>query len=152
MTYDAPVGRRTYRAAIEIDASPERVWAVLVDLDAYPEWNPFTTRVTSTLRLGAPVDMVVRMEKLGISVRQRERVMELEEGRRICWGTRMLWGAIDARRCQRLEPLSDARTRYVTEDEIEGPLGFLVFAVFGPSIQAGFEAVARALAERAATI
>ena len=26
---------------IEIDAAAERVWQVLTDFDAFPEWNPF---------------------------------------------------------------------------------------------------------------
>ena len=27
---------------IEIDADADRVWTILVDFAAYPEWNPFT--------------------------------------------------------------------------------------------------------------
>ncbi len=26
---------------IDISASPERVWDILIDFDQYPEWNPF---------------------------------------------------------------------------------------------------------------
>ncbi|MFG3253665.1 SRPBCC family protein [Streptomyces sp. NPDC048172] len=36
-------------ASVEIRATPEQVWQVLADFDAYPDWNPFMTsaRVTS---------------------------------------------------------------------------------------------------------
>jgi Polyketide cyclase / dehydrase and lipid transport len=32
---------RTISAVIDIAATPRQVWAVLADLDAYQDWNPF---------------------------------------------------------------------------------------------------------------
>ena len=32
---------RTTSAVIDIAATPRQVWAVLADLDAYQDWNPF---------------------------------------------------------------------------------------------------------------
>ena len=34
-----------FERTIEIDASPERVWAVLSDAERWPEWTPTVTRV-----------------------------------------------------------------------------------------------------------
>jgi hypothetical protein len=50
------------QAEIQIDAPPSRVWEVLLDLPAYPEWNPFVLgmvgelgeRSTLRIRLGLP--------------------------------------------------------------------------------------------------
>ncbi|MHB8211958.1 MAG: SRPBCC family protein [Acidithiobacillus sp.] len=31
---------RQVETEIEIAASPERIWSILMDFSAYPEWNP----------------------------------------------------------------------------------------------------------------
>lgn len=36
----------TIATQIDIDASPDQVWAVLVDYPAYAEWNPYIVAVT----------------------------------------------------------------------------------------------------------
>jgi hypothetical protein len=37
---------KQFHATIGIEATPERVWQVLTDLAAYPDWNPFITRAS----------------------------------------------------------------------------------------------------------
>jgi len=140
--------RRVYVAEAEIDAPPAAVWAVLSDVAAYRAWNPFTPECVTSLEVGQPVDMRVRMAKLGFSVQQRETVRAVEPARRLVWGMRMLGGLVEAERTQTLSELDDGRTLYRTEDVIEGALGPLVFLLFGPSIQVGFDGVASALKAR----
>ena len=36
----AMTGRAAVESAVSIDAAPEEVWAVLVDTEAFPTWNP----------------------------------------------------------------------------------------------------------------
>ena len=48
---------RELRSEIEIDAPPERVWAVVTDFAAYPEWNPFIRRISGELREGARLEV-----------------------------------------------------------------------------------------------
>lgn len=69
--------------SIDIDAPPEAVWAVLTDVESYPEWNPHLTRVEGTFAEG---------ETLGLWVAQsgREnyidvRVVECDAPRRVEW-------------------------------------------------------------------
>lgn len=140
--------RRVYAAEVEIDAPVDAVWEVLVDLDGYADWNPFTPSMRSTLRVDAPIDMRVRMAKLGLTLRQRETVRAVDPPRRLVWGVDMMGGLVRAERLQTLTALDGDRTRYRTVNTIEGPLGPLVFLLFGPSIQAGFDGVAEALAAR----
>lgn len=141
---------RCWRAECTIDAPVEAVWAVLVDFEAYPAWNPFTREVHADLALGAPVRMRVDMGGLGV-IRQTEYVRAVERGARIAWAMdgwpRWL---LHARRDQTLTALPDGRTRYVTEDVISGLLLRVVAAIFGGPMQRGFDGVAASLAAEVA--
>jgi hypothetical protein len=132
------------RAEAVIGAPRERVWEVLVDFERYGEWNPFTPEVRTRLEAGVPVDMRVRLWSGERG--QREYVTQVVMGERVCWGMHMgaAW-LLRAERCQWLEALDGGRTRYVTEDRLTGALTPLVLALYGRSMQRGFQGVADGL-------
>lgn len=136
-------------AASEIDAPAARVWEILRDIERYPEWNPFTVHIDSTLRVGDAVRMQVCLRSKR-PVLQVEWVTEHDPGRCLAWSmresTRWLLGA---ERRQTLEPLAGERCRYVTRDEVCGLLSPLVRWLYGPAMQRGFRGVAEALKQRA---
>ena len=141
------MSRRVFRAECVIDASAQTVWTALTDFDRYPEWNPFTVEVRTPLEVGAPVDMRVHMSGWKMTLSQRETIRELRAPERLVWGMQMLGGLVRAERVQTIETLNHdpPRCRYVTEDTIEGPLGALVFGLFGGSLERGFRDVAEGL-------
>jgi hypothetical protein len=138
------------RAEIEIDAPPDVVFDHLTDLEKYPEWNPFTPHIDSTLEVGAPVRMRVRLGKGARLSRQVEYVTANQRPTRLCWGADIPFRfLVRADRAQTLELLEGGRTRYVCTDEISGLLTPLVIRFFGPAMQRGFEDCASALKVRA---
>src|SRR5262245_46609060 len=98
----------TIESAIEIDAPAEPVWAILVDIAAYPEWNPFTPRVDTTLEVGTPIVLHVAMRPGTKRILQTEHVTVNDAGKReLGWAMKM--GApfvLRAQRIQRLEALA----------------------------------------------
>jgi hypothetical protein len=48
---------RTISAVIDIAAAPRQVWAVLADLDAYRDWNPFIRSASGQLTVGSTLTM-----------------------------------------------------------------------------------------------
>ena len=46
---------KTFRAEITIAAPPEKVWAVLMDTQSYPDWNPTFVSVSPPYALGAKI-------------------------------------------------------------------------------------------------
>lgn len=147
--YDGEPLHVLHRAVADIEAPGSLIWDILMDLDSYPEWNPYTIAMRSTLRIGDPMIMTVKMNPL-ITLEQTEHIRVLEPGHKVCWGINTTTPQLNSgERCQWIEPLAEGRTRYVTEDLIEGSLNPLVSALFGKDVQTGFENVARALKERA---
>ncbi|UJR78188.1 SRPBCC domain-containing protein [Sandaracinus amylolyticus] len=146
--------RAIIEASSEIDAPPERVWSILVDLTSYAEWNPFTPRIDASLRVGEPVVLHVAMTPGRPRLVQHEVCTANDASKHeLGWGTTMLARfVLHANRVQRLEPLPGGRTRYYTADEFEGLLVPVVMWLYRSDIQRGFDGVARALkayAERA---
>jgi hypothetical protein len=141
---------RSISASTTIRAPIDRVWAILGDLSRYPEWSPFVTAAEGRAEVGEVVTLVVAMTPGRAPLRQRETISRWDEGREIRWG--MVMGhrlLLKAERYQRLTELSGAATRYETADVFEGLLLPVVFALYGARIQAGFDATAAALKERA---
>ncbi len=141
---------QTIRSEIEIDASPEAVFDILTDLERYGEWNPFTPRIDSSLEIGAPVRMRVRLRDDERLMTQVETVTANERPHKLCWGADIpLRFLIRADRCQTLERLDCDRTRYVCTDAFSGLLTPVVMRLFGPAVQRGFDDCALALKKRA---
>ena len=46
---------KTFKAEITIAAPPEKVWAVLMDTQSYPDWNPTFVAVSPPYTLGAKI-------------------------------------------------------------------------------------------------
>jgi hypothetical protein len=148
-TYDGGPLHVLHHSEARIAASSEKVWAILMDLARYPEWNPYTIAMKSTLKIGDPMIMTVKMNAL-LTIEQTENIRVLEQGHKVCWGIDTDTPEFNSgERCQWLEPLSGGGTRYVTEDLIEGTANPLVSALFGNDVQVGFDAVALALKHRA---
>lgn len=138
------------RSEIEIDAPADLVFQILTDLPGYTRWNPFTPRAVSTLEIGAPIDMRVRLMPY-YTRGQREFVSELSPlRRRVAWGMHMGkadWGR--GHRTQEIVRLDAGRCRYVCEDNIGGRLRPLIIGLFGGAMQRGFDDVALALKKEA---
>lgn len=134
---------------LSVDAPPGRVWEVVTDLARYPEWNPFVVACASTLEVGAPIAMRVRLFSSWAQP-QQERILEHERGRRLCYGLpRSRIGALVSRRSHEVSAGSSARARYVSRFELAGWLAPLVSLLLGKRLRAGFGAMSAALAARA---
>ena len=70
---------------IEIDASPEAVYAALADLESYPEWNPYHVEVIGKAAVGEP--LVVHISKPnGETPTVHPHMLRMEPKSELTWG------------------------------------------------------------------
>lgn len=134
---------------IDIAAPAERVWTVLTDFASYPEWNPFITRISGDLSVGARLE--ARLVPLGSGgMTFRPRVIALEANRELRWLGRLgLPGIFDGEHAFRIEPIGPDRVRFVHSERFSGMLVPLARRSLDRGTRQGFEALNRALKQRA---
>ncbi|MDH4558480.1 SRPBCC domain-containing protein [Pseudomonas sp. BN417] len=136
---------------VDIAAPAELVWSVLIDLQSYPQWNPFTVKVESGLRLGEPVNLFLPdPARPGELVHVIEELVAFDPPRLLSW--EMFASASNpdaARRDQVIEATGPESCRYYTTDLFLGPTANQVMEVHGPWVKQGFDAVALAVKTRA---
>jgi hypothetical protein len=133
---------------IEIAASPERVWDILVDFAAYPRWNPFIRHISGELKVGERLE--VRLEppdSRGITL--RPTVLSAEPNRQLRWlGHLLVTGLFDGEHTLATEPLDENRVRFVQHEVFKGVLVPLVARSLANTLR-GFEEMNGALKEQA---
>jgi hypothetical protein len=149
---------RRAQATASIDAPAEIVWAVMLDLGSYDQWNPFIVRIDGVAdrapRVGDNITLHVPGFGSGIV---REHITSLRppaETESIITanfeyemrGPLHQANLVRARRSQSLRQRRGEPTVYRTEEIFRG---LLAVAVPLERVRAGFAAHARALTERA---
>ncbi|RKN49110.1 SRPBCC family protein [Micromonospora endolithica] len=121
-----------FEADTEVDADPARVWAVLVDVEGWPDWTPSVRRVhrpePGPLTVGATA--LVEQPKLRPA---RWRVTELTDGRSFTWVSTA--PGVRSRGEHRVVPLPDGRTRVELAIDQAGPLAGPVGWLYGDLVR-----------------
>ena len=137
---------RTVERSIEIAATPAEVWRVLVDFDAYPQWNPFVVHAAAPDGLAVGRGLDVRISDRGSETAFRPEVLIVDVEREIRWvGKVLITGLLDGEHSFRLEATAGG-TRFTQGERLSGVLVPLV----GSSIDVGdgFDAMNAALRDR----
>jgi hypothetical protein len=144
---------------LAINAPIDVVWAVMLDLESYADWNPFVVHVACArphVAVGDVLRLHVRWSDGG-EARSREQVTEIRSPRLVdgasrarlayCFrGTLHALRLVRGKRTQSLEQTAPGPTLYRSEESFQGALvSFVPLA----KVQDGFERHARALKARA---
>jgi hypothetical protein len=137
------------KTEIEIEAAPSRVWAILTDGEAYPEWNPFVTKLQGTLAVGETLSVVLTppdARPFPIA----PKVTGLEAERSLSWlGKLGVRGLFDGEHHFEVHPIDGGKTLFVQWESFSGLLVRLMKKMLDGSTKSGFIAMNEALKQRA---
>ncbi len=138
------------RTEIEIDAPVEHVWAVLMDFDTFPEWNPFIRRVHGNAEVGSRLDMVIGASGTR-GMRFRPTVKKVVPNRELRWLGRLGLPRLFGEHIFEIEPLGPIRSKFIQRERFRGLLVPLLARSLNRDARRGFEEMNHALRARAAT-
>lgn len=136
------------RTEIEIQASPEKVWQILVDLDKWPEWNPFIHHAIGKAKVGEKVDITFRSGSKEMTLHCT--VVKVEPNRELCWKYHVILpGLFSGEHSFIIEPMGANKVRFVDREVFNGLLVPLQAKDIDANSRRGFEAMDKALKARA---
>lgn len=136
---------KTIATEITINAAPEQVWEVLMNHEAYPNWNPFILKVSGEPVVGQTISTTIQIEG-----RKPDNftptVLKNETGKEFRWlGSAFIKGLFDGEHYFKLEAISANQTKLIHGENFSGLLAGMVMKKIGDSTLKGFEAMNAAL-------
>ena len=113
---------RSYEAAARIDASPEQVWALLVDVGSWRDWDSGVDRVDGRVALGEKLTLYATM------IRNRPftvAVTEIRPREAMRWRGGLPLGLAVIERTYSLDGQEDGSTVLTVREDHTGPLAAL---------------------------
>ena len=134
---------------IGISAPPGKVWEVLTDFPAFPQWNPFMQSAEGELMAGA--ELKVRLQPPGgMAMTFKPTILKVEPNRELRWLGKLLFpGLFDGEHYFLLEELGPGQTRFTQGERFTGILvPFMDLIGLFPKTISGFEAMNQPLKDR----
>jgi hypothetical protein len=135
---------KSYQLTETIAAGPDEVWAVLGDVEHYPDWDSGVERVEGRLEPGGKLKVY---SEANPGRAFPVKVAELTPGKGMTWRGGMPLGLFKGVRTYRLTPAGDGATRFEMREEYTGPLLPLIWRSM-PDLQPSFDKFARGLKAR----
>jgi hypothetical protein len=141
---------RTIETWIDISASAKRIWDVLTQFDAYPNWNPFIVNMQGALREGTKLRVHIKPPgRSGMTF--RPTILALNPQQNLTWLGRLpLPGLFDGEHKFQIEDHGET-CRFRQSERFSGILVRVLRAGLFDAIRRGFEEMNVALKQRAET-
>ena len=110
------------KTEIEIAATAERVWSILTNFSAYPQWNPFIRSISGTVKTGERLTAFIQpVDDKGMSF--RPTVLVALPNQELRWlGHFLLHGIFDGEHYFQIEPVAPGRVRFIHGEKFSGIL------------------------------
>ena len=142
---------RTIKTEIVINAAPDKVWRILMNHQAYPEWNPFIKQISGSQEVGQYLDVTIQSDG-NDPMSFTPEVLVNQENIEFRWvGKLMTKGIADGEHYFILEQLDSKKTKLIHGENFTGLLSGLLMTMVGEDTEKGFISMNKALARLAET-
>jgi hypothetical protein len=112
------------KGSIDIDAPVGKVWGVLTDLKAYPQWNPFMTQLSGDLKEGSVLDVVVKIPGRK-DTKFKTQLVKMVEKKEALFKGAIIKGLLTSDHLITLESLGENKTRLFQSITFKGLMSSL---------------------------
>ena len=133
---------------IEINAPPSRVWEILTDFEKHPSWNPFIKKISGTPAKGEKLE-VHMPEPSGGTMVFTPTVLEAKRNEELKWLGRSEGDVFNGEHRFRIEPVEENIIRFTHSEKFTGSMVESLDKWLDTAVKQNFEAMNRALKERA---
>ncbi len=135
---------KEYKASATIHASPEKIWSILTDVAAWPEWDPYCDRIEGRV---APGEKIKAFTKLSPGRAFPVKVSEYVLNERMTWSGGMPFGLFKGERTFTLTSQGES-TEFALREVFSGPMLALIGGSI-PDMTEPFEKFVEGLKKRA---
>jgi hypothetical protein len=137
------------KTEICINATPEKVWTILINFDNYPNWNPFIKSIKGEVKIGEKIKVRIEPpEAKGMTF--KPRILVFETNKELRWIGHLLFvGLFDGEHKFELIDNGDGTTIFRQSEKFKGILVPLFRKQLDNNTKRGFEAMNKKLKELA---
>ena len=141
------ITQRTIQTEVTINATASKVWQVLTDFEAYPQWNPFIRQIDGAIQPGQ--QLIIELNLSGRTMTFNPTVLFMQPERALRWlGRFSIPGIFDGEHSLNIEPLGANRVRFIQSETFRGILVPFSGAILNDTEQS-FQEMNQALREHA---
>lgn len=136
---------RSIKTEIVIDAPAEKVWVILMNHQAYPDWNPFIIKISGSTQVGGNLAATIQSEG-NDPMDFTPTVLVNNKNEEFRWvGKLGIKGIFDGEHYFILEQIGPDQTRFIHGENFTGLFSGLLLKMILEDTEAGFNSMNEAL-------
>lgn len=137
------------KTEIKINAPIHKVWKTLIDIEAYPKWNPFIKSLQGTMKEGSIFKVEIHPPD-SKPMTFKPKCLSFKDNKEFIWlGHVIVPGIFDGKHIFELTELGSDTTKFVQREEFKGLLVPFLWKQLDVNTRRGFELMNERLKEEA---
>ena len=140
--------KKTIHTEIEINASVEKVWAILSDFESFPSWNSFITGVEGEPKEGGKIKIEVTIPN-SKKIKLDAIISKVIPNKELVWGGGLPFGLFTGEHFYRIEELAENKVKFIHGENFSGILVRMIWGLRGKQLSRAYVSLNEALKRRA---